>query len=255
MLLYTIDRPGDGPTHVALAFAWAAHPTWPTFGGWLPGYTVLAGALCWLMGPSYIVPRLLNVMLGTLSVLLLYVAVRRIHGVVVGFGSALLLAVLPLHIGLSASGLTEPLLLFGAIGALWAVTHLEADSGARSGWLSTFLGFCVVGEMSRYESWIVVSLLAIYAVYKTRSARVGLLLVVALSAFPLAWSTGNYRQSGEALFGFVHSLDVDWSIAPVDAPTAARNLALLVTAHAGWGVLLAALAGVAGEGSASSGVA
>ena len=114
----TIDIPGDGPSRAGIAYRWSLSPKLIRSGVWLPGFTYLAGSVCMLIPNPRIAPRLLNVILGSASIPLLYVVTRRLYGNAVGLSAAALLAILPLHVGLSASSLTEAGLVFGMLAVL-----------------------------------------------------------------------------------------------------------------------------------------
>ena len=130
----TIDVPGDGVSRALDAYDWSRSPTLVWGGGWLPGFTYLAGTVSFAIPDPMIAPRLVNVILGTASVPLLYAGARRIAGHAAALAAAVILAVLPLHVGLSASSLTEAGFVFAMLGVLCAILQSSAQT-----WSSVYL--------------------------------------------------------------------------------------------------------------------
>jgi 4-amino-4-deoxy-L-arabinose transferase-like glycosyltransferase len=109
-LTHWIDAPGDGVVYAKVADDWARSPYLPIheiFSKWLPGYVALTGLFGILVPDPWISPRILNVILGTCSVPVFFLLVRTVYGPVVALFSALFLAVLPLHVALSATSMPD----------------------------------------------------------------------------------------------------------------------------------------------------
>jgi len=197
----TVDIPGDGPSRAVIAYEWSRSPSLITYGGvWTPGFTYLAGLACLLIPDPRIAPRLLNILLGGATIPLLYTMSRRLYGSAVALTAAAILAVLPLHVGLSASSLTEAAAVFCVLGLVAC-----AFAAAREGSFPRTLGVVVFGilaEMLRYETWLFAPLVVAYLAYRWRSPAATLALALTLLGFPALWSWRNYQVTGDAALGF-----------------------------------------------------
>lgn len=201
--LLTIDIPGDGPARATWAYRWSQSPELISYGLWPPGLTYLAGGLCMLIPNPRTAPRLLNIILGSASIPLLYAVSRRLFGTAVALTAAALLAVFPLHIGLSASSLTEAAFLCGMLAVLDAAFAVEERCTRRTILcLAAVVLLGVFVEMIRYEAWFLLPMVGAYVAYRLRSVTVGIGLTVTFLVFPVAWSLQNHWYAGDAFPGF-----------------------------------------------------
>jgi len=205
VLLATFDVPGDGPTRAIAAFEWARAPSFPLAGGWPPGFLFLSGSFEALVGEPLLSARILNLVLGSLTVPLLYLLVRRLYDTTAALASGAVLCFVPLHVGLSASSLTEASFLFELIaGTLLLVGPRPGAERDRFAPWRVALGVLslVLASMTRYEAWPLLPLFVTHRFARTRSLRAAAVVAVALAAFPVAWSIGNYLDSGDPWLGF-----------------------------------------------------
>jgi hypothetical protein len=242
---YTIDVPGDGPDRAAGAFFWARHRYWPTHGGWPPGFMVVSGLVSLLVPDVLLAPRLLNVVVGSATVALLYAIARRIFGRPVAVASAVLLAWFPLHLFLSASALTEPSALFEVLAAIALV--LAATHSRRGGMLLLIPATLVLllASMTRYETWPLLALFPAYVAWRTGRYGVATAFFVALAAFPVAWSIGNLVHEGDPFVGFnaaIHERAIGET--RVGLVRAVRVLAAHTRGHLGWVLAPAFVVGI-----------
>src|SRR5208282_4405786 len=107
VIFFTIYTPSDGPGRSTKAYVWSQSPYFQTHGNWLPGFMYLVGTFGFLFENPLLSSRLVNAVLGTLTVFVFYLLVRKVYDPVSALISASILAFFPLHIGLSASALTE----------------------------------------------------------------------------------------------------------------------------------------------------
>jgi hypothetical protein len=190
-----------------------------------------------------LVPRVYNLIVGTLTIPAFYLLIRGLHGTAAAIISAVSLAVLPLHVGLSASSLTEASFLFCVIAATLCLTLATASSSVRVVPLCLFLVFSVLAEMTRYEVWALTPLLVIYLYVRSRDVMVTLIATAALAAFPLAWSIGNYLDLGSLLYPVFRIANPEEGGARVSLSIAVANVAAMANRHLGWLIASAALAG------------
>jgi hypothetical protein len=244
VLILTVDIPGDGPTHAMIGYGWSRSPYWASFGAWLPGFTYLAGAMTLVVNNPLVAPRLLNLILGSLTVPVFFALVQHIYGPAVALLSAALLVVLPLHVGLSVSSLTEVSYLFEIMAALLCVVRASQTKRTSSFDLGLFVLFLVMAEMTRYEAWVLAPLLLAYQAWGRRNVSVTIILGLVLLAFPLLWSIGNYRHFGDAFYGFSAAAKPLEAAQEFDGAAALATIADQMAGHVGWILPISALVGL-----------
>ncbi|MBI3386401.1 MAG: glycosyltransferase family 39 protein [Deltaproteobacteria bacterium] len=243
-LLLTIDIPGDGPTHAMIAYNWSRSPHWASSGTWLPGFTYFAGAMTFVVNDPLVAPRLLNLILGSLTVPVFFALVQHIHGSEVALLSAAMLVTLPLHIGLSVSSLTEVSYVFEIMVAALCIVRASRTNSASSLYLGLFVVSLAMAEMTRYEAWVLAPLLLTYNAWQRRNVRLTVGMGVVVLAFPFLWSVGNYRDFGDAFYGFTAAAKPLEGAHPSDAGTAVTIIARQMAGHLGWILPIAALLGL-----------
>jgi 4-amino-4-deoxy-L-arabinose transferase-like glycosyltransferase len=201
VLNFTIDVPGDGPTRATIAYIWSISPKFIDHGTWPPGFTYVVGTLSFFLKNPLYSARIFNLLIGTLTVPFFYILVRKVFSYSTSLFSTLLLVILPLHIGISASSLTEISALFAIVAAM--VTLIIASEKTK--WQILYLGLSILflcwGEMIRYEIWLIVPLFPIYFFLKTRRPLFTIIMILLLLVFPTFWSIGNHLYYGDFLQG------------------------------------------------------
>ena len=244
---HSVDIPGDGPVHAMYAFEWAQSPVLLESGMWLPGFTYGAGLVTRIVGDPRVAPRLFNVVVGSATVPLLYGLSRQLYGTAPALVAALLLTLLPLHVGLSASSLTEPNFVFALVAALYGLLRAAAVRPSRPVDLLLFLLAFIWAELSRYEAWLLIPLVVGYWFSQRRTVWSTGALTVAFLAIPLAWSIGNHSVYGNALLGFSQAVREVDGVQRVTAWVAAGIVRAGVTRHLGWLVGMVIAWGIATE--------
>ncbi len=148
--LSAVDVPGDGPTRAALGRQWAEAPRLVRDGHWLPLGEVLVGLANLLVPDPLWAARLPSLVAGCLSPLLLAVLAAGLWGRRVGLAAGLLLALLPIHVALSASALFDAPSLGFLLLALLASRRLAGAARPAGPLLAlTLAGALATG--TRYE--------------------------------------------------------------------------------------------------------
>ena len=201
LLLVSVDVPGDGPSRAFMAYAWSRAPVLVTHGGWLPSYLYLPGLFHFVVDDPLVSTRIFNLILGSLTIPLYYFLIRRVYDRPVALLASLLLAVFPLHIGLSVSSLTDISFLFATITSMLLLTGIGEGQG---GWARLALCFLFLSwaQMTRYEAWWVTPAFALYYGLRTQSVKNGVLALAIFSLVPSAWMLGNYFHGGHPLPAF-----------------------------------------------------
>jgi uncharacterized membrane protein len=159
-----------------------------TADGFPPLYSMLLHG--WLrLYPDSLAARWFSVLLGVLSICFGWLLGRRLGGVAVGLWTALLLAILPLHIWYSQEGRVYAMYLLLATAALWALFQ-ALDRNSRRDWI-VFTVTAVAGMYVHYY-FIVVLLAGALLVFTQRGhGRLAepavAYSVVAALGLPLLW--------------------------------------------------------------------
>jgi 4-amino-4-deoxy-L-arabinose transferase-like glycosyltransferase len=247
-LVLCMDVGGDGPTRAIQAYMWSKSPHIVSHGIWLPGLEYLAGSLSLIIKDPLITSRILNLVLGALTIPLFFILVRRIYGHAVALFSASIVIFLPVHIGLSASSLTEASFCFEIITGMLMLILATDGIKFRLLFLSLSLVCLCLASMTRYEFWLLIPLFPSYYFWKTRKLPTATLVLLILSAFPVSWMLGNYLESGDFLLGLTaaktgteemgaHSVDLIGSLKVV-AYRAVSHLGWIVSAVVPFGLIL-----------------
>jgi len=248
----TVDIPGDGPTRAMGAYLWSLHPHLETYGVWLPFYEYTMGICLKVVPDPMLTPRVINLIVGTLTIPAFYLLIREIYGNGVAILSAASLAILPLHVGLSASELTEAGFLFYMVSSILFLMWAVAGATIRILPLFLFLGFFVLAEMTRYEPWLLVPLVVCYLHARGRNSMATALAATVLLAFPLAWSVSNYRHTGNFLYGIDAAAYPREGGASLGWSGAMANVGAMTHRQLGWLLAGAAVAGLLLEWSRSA---
>ena len=247
VIAMTVDDPGDGPMHTIIACQWARHPRLSTYGGWLPGFTYLAGLCLMLVPDPLLVPRLYNLALSTMTVAPFYLMVRKLYGSPEALLATVALVAMPLRIGLSASALTEPSFLFFVIAGLLCLTIAVERDSLRVTPLVIAVWLFILAEMTRYEMWPLIPLILGYFYFRTRSIAWSVLVAAALAIFPMTWSFENYVHFGNFIHGISAVIRPAQGRESLGAVRTLGWLVFFVRIHLGWLIVVAAIAGLASE--------
>ena len=245
MIIFTIDVPGDGPTRASLAYAMFLSPYLMTHGDWLPGYNYLHSLFYLILENPALTPRIVNVILGTLTVPLFYLLIAKVFDRSVAMISALLLMCFPLHIGLSASSLTEPTFLFEFItGSLFLILAANGEK-YQLAYLLLALFLLSLAIMTRYEGWVLVPIFVIYYYARTKSIPRSFLVAMVLTIYPVTWTISNYHHFGDPFFGFTAAKGSFHGTKPVSSLEAVAIIDRKFSYHLGWILPVAMVVGIA----------
>src|SRR5215470_5073838 len=93
LFLVSVDMPGDGPSRAAMSYSWSKSPYLVTHGGWLPGFLYIAGIFNFFVSDPLLASRVLNLILGSATIPLYYLLVRRLYNRITALFASFLLAV------------------------------------------------------------------------------------------------------------------------------------------------------------------
>lgn len=184
---------------------WARHPAIIWQGLWLPYHYYLIGSALRLVWELTMVPRMLTILLGAVSIVLMYrLAFQLYERRIVGLVAALLLTVNPAHLWLSSAPLTEIPYTVCILGCLLTfVGYLKTE---RFRYLFLSAVCLLLANGFRFEGWMVSIVFSIYLVvlailaylHKQATLRhTGLLLIAAVIPWllPVSWILGEYAAT------------------------------------------------------------
>jgi len=201
-LRLTVDVPADGPYRAMMAYTWLQNPYAAKCGTWLPAPTYLNGLFLLVVPDPLVSTRIFNLILGSATVPIYYLLAKCVFGRSVAAVSAIMLLVLPLRIGLSASSLTESGFLFELVTGIWLLIVAADTEPPRKLALIGSLAFLVLAGMTRYEAWLLIPVFPAFFFIRTRQLGLSSIIALVLLTFPLLWMAGNHYCFDDALKGF-----------------------------------------------------
>jgi 4-amino-4-deoxy-L-arabinose transferase-like glycosyltransferase len=167
-----------------------------------PGYPYLLGAVYALSGDRIAVGRLVNVALGALAVLLLYLIADSIWGRRVGLTAAGLAVVFPPLVLLSRDLLSEPLFLVLELGAVLCVLGFRRSGALR--WAAAAGALCGLAALTRNPGLALVLPMALGVwtlrpVLRTRALAAPALLVLCAALAIAPWTLRNAIEFGRLI--------------------------------------------------------
>nr|MBC8446001.1 glycosyltransferase family 39 protein [Chloroflexota bacterium] len=205
-----------------LAARWAQSPYMAWYGAWLPFHMYIFGTALLLEWNLLCVPRVITVLLGVISIVLMYQLTSSLfESRETGLVSAVLLAVNPIHTWLSSTPLTGMPQTTLVLASTLGFTLYLKSKRQRYVYISAFM--LALANGFRYESWMVSIVFSLYLIgegilhfwRKDSDIRQLLTLMVAASipwVFPLGWIIGNYMETGNPLYflASVKSYKLTW---------------------------------------------
>ncbi|MBI3943541.1 MAG: glycosyltransferase family 39 protein [Chloroflexi bacterium] len=193
-----------------MAASWAQHPSAWWYGPWLPFHLYMLGIALRFWWDLLWVPRILTIILGSISIVLMYQLTRELFDRAgIALLSAILLALNPAHFWLSAAPLAEMPHATLVLAAM--LTFVRYLKGRSKLYLFSTAALLAAASGFRFESWMVSLLFSLVvtgiAVLQYRNGKTGLgeALLLLLAAglpwiFPLAWVIGNYQGTGDPFY-------------------------------------------------------
>ncbi|MFH2136952.1 MAG: glycosyltransferase family 39 protein [Candidatus Omnitrophota bacterium] len=154
-----------------------------------------------LFGHPLLVPRLLSLLLGCLSIWFYYGFLRIVFNDEVAMTSAAIAAFFPLHIIYSVLSTAETAFLgflFAGLFVFFKYRHSDNDTGIF--WAAILLG---MASMCRFEGGLFIILISVFLFKKWKRA---LFFFASASIFPLVWIISNYVFFGD-FFYFLNASD------------------------------------------------
>ena len=175
--------------------------------GWLPLSDYLFGFALALNRDVFLTPRIVNLVLSGLAVIVMYWLSRELFGRVAGLLAAVIFAFQPWHVWIGVSGMTSdlPSTVLVALFGMYLVRWLRTFETRPLIIAATFLG---IANGFRYENWLFTIAFSVTIVLITvarsiqrhpiHSSLPGVVLALAIiNAFPVFWMAASYVVLGD----------------------------------------------------------
>jgi Dolichyl-phosphate-mannose-protein mannosyltransferase len=152
--------------------------------------------------------RMISLVAGVLTAWPLFSFTRRRFGAHAATLAVLGLACWGLHVQCSTTSASEALNLLWVMSAI-AAFDLAAEDPRAGWWAALFLNLACA---TRYDSWLLVPLLAVAQWARTRRLWPSVAFGAAASVFAVSWLIGNFSARGDPLFPikFIDQFHRDW---------------------------------------------
>ena len=146
---------GDAGAHVELTAIWLQHPTVKfVFAVYPPGHFWLIGLSTLMVHDVLTAGRLLSLVLGIASLILVWKTARLLYGMWAGLLSLGVFSLYSLHIGYSTTSSAEVSAVFFCLAGIYFFFRYF-QSGADRAWPLAISGACFsVAQSIRYEPWV-----------------------------------------------------------------------------------------------------
>jgi 4-amino-4-deoxy-L-arabinose transferase-like glycosyltransferase len=189
---------GDALSRAYQTARWLQHPTLDLhFDVWLPIHFWLMAVPSIIVGDVELGSRLLSLVLGILSVGLVWLLTRELDARGSAVFSTIIFALYSLHIAYSSTSSSDVPYIFFLLGGLalfFRARNTEEISPLFSGGISLTLGAGM-----RYEAWIFIAALNAILLFRRRIKSLAFFLVTS-GAFPVFWMIYEWITRGHPLY-------------------------------------------------------
>jgi hypothetical protein len=193
---------GDGYLRTLLAADWVARPYLSASGVWLPGHMIALGSALALSSDLLVTPRLFSLALGVVAIVLVAAIGATLFGNTrAGLVAALLLAVSPVQLWVSATPLSENLFLVLVLAALLGVVRF--DRGGSGAWVALAGAALAVANAVRFEAWLVSAAFGALVTWwsaRRQLPRAALLALLLAGLVPLVVVLSNWIAFDDPFF-------------------------------------------------------
>jgi len=166
-----------------------------------PLYPVLLSWLYTFFGHSFLTVRIVHSIIGTASVLIIYLLAKEMFSEKAGLIAALLGSIYPFFVFFTGLVLTETLFTFLFLCFVLFLKRMAANAGWRYAiYAGIFSGLSIlVKPVMAY--FVPFALVVVMAVYRGKKLVLCSLAVLPITLFVIApWALDNYRRTGKVIF-------------------------------------------------------
>ena len=194
---------GDATARLFLSWDWSLNPVVFPNPDWLPLHFYLLGSIIKITGDILIAPRILGLVLGSLSVIPFYLISKKLFNPLIAFATALIFCFHGTHILLSIITLSSvPFLFFTLWGLYFLLRYLEKPNFIAVVSLALCLG---AAALLRFEGWMLICFLSIAVVKNLKQWKLSLVYLFVVSLAPLWVMYMTYLEVGNPLRGLIYS--------------------------------------------------
>jgi len=200
--LVTDNQPGDADLRAVLSGVWSLHPQWIKVGPWLPLHFYTTGVLTWLFGNPITAGKALSFVMGTLTVVPLFLLTQRLFDRPTALVTAVLFSVYGTEIDLSCVVMSEAPFIFFTTWAAYLLFRETSSEHPRGRFLIAAALLMSLAGGFRQEAWQLSALFAACLLLDRRTRAWAVpFAAVALTSFAV-FSISNVIQDR----GWLHSV-------------------------------------------------
>ncbi len=162
VFLLSDNEPGDADARVIISFRWAHNPTLIRTGVWLPFHFYATGILTWVFGNPITAGKVLSFVLGSLSVIPLFLLTQILFDRRTAVIAGLMFGVYGLHVELSSVVMSEVPCAFFLLWALYLFVRESRSQSPRFAVFAAAAALLAVAGGFRQEPWLFTGILSIY---------------------------------------------------------------------------------------------
>ncbi|MGB0915011.1 MAG: glycosyltransferase family 39 protein [Crocinitomicaceae bacterium] len=190
----TVDA--DAVSRVHLSVDWLNNPEWIKTSVWSPLHFYLNGLGLMLWNDSVITPKLINILLSSLSILPFFYFTRREFNSRGAFIASIFFAVSPILFRNSFMALSETPYLLLLLLTLNLISKGLREDNTKSVLLAGLTITLACGF--RYEAWLLAFLFGLIILFTNWRKAFGYGLISLV--FPIIWMASNYVTTGDVMF-------------------------------------------------------
>lgn len=206
-VFFITDVNADAVSRVFISLNWLSDPHLISSGTWAPLHFYIIAPVIWIFGDHILAPIFINVVLGSLTVPLVYRISKELYDHQSAVISALLFCFMPIvfrqHMMVLGG---TPFVFFTALSIYYLIRtdHLGKDIifGIYAGL------FYTIAAGIRFEAWILMPVIAGIVLFNKEYQKL-IAFMAAGMIFPTFWMIGNYLAQGDPLFS-IHS-SAEWN--------------------------------------------
>lgn len=189
----------DAVSRVFSALDWLADPHYITHGYWGPLHQYLTAFAVWIYPDQVVAPKLLNILLASLSVFPLYGFTKNVFGSRTGAIYASLVFVFsPIIMHTSFQALSDVSYAFFILSSMYFLSQGLKENGNLM--YAILAGVAItLAAATRYESWVIIAAFTLVGLLHKQWKFPAVFCGVAV-LFPVSWMIGNHLEYGDFLY-------------------------------------------------------
>lgn len=189
----------DAVSRVFSALDWLADPHYISHGYWGPLHQYLTAFALWIYPDQVVAPKLLNILLASVSVFPLYGFTKNVFGSRTGASYASLVFVFsPIIMHTSFQALSDVSYAFFILSSMYFLSQGLKENGKMV--YAILAGVAItLAAATRYESWVIIAAFTLVGLLHKQWKFTAVFWGIAV-LFPVSWMIGNHLEYGDFLY-------------------------------------------------------